>query len=297
MRHVSWNEAQAYCALGRSGACPRRRNGSAPAPASSTGRSGSGPRAPSSPIRASCADPYKDYSQPWFGTHKVLRGGEFRHARAPARPTFRNFYTPDRADVFCGFRTCALAAGIGLGGAHLLFPEQRRERLPDVLQHRRLRGRGRMDAVGLEEFGLLAEALEQVRQQRGAVAASRARRRRARRPACRLRRSSAACACRPAAPWRRFSAPARSCRRGSSSSPRPAGRAGRRCRPARGSRSRAGGVPAPCRCAPGRRPWFRPRCSRWRRYNRGARAAAAARAGPPSRCCSGMPYAADRLSP
>ena len=24
------------------------------------------------------------------------------------RPTFRNFYTPDRGDVFCGFRTCAV---------------------------------------------------------------------------------------------------------------------------------------------------------------------------------------------
>lgn len=53
-------------------------------------------------------DPYKEYSEPWFGTHKVLRGG--CHATAPRllRNTWRNFYTPDRRDVLAGFRTCAL---------------------------------------------------------------------------------------------------------------------------------------------------------------------------------------------
>ena len=52
-------------------------------------------------------DPYKEYSEPWFGDHKVLRGG--CHATAPEllRNTWRNFYTPDRRDVFAGFRTCA----------------------------------------------------------------------------------------------------------------------------------------------------------------------------------------------
>lgn len=52
-------------------------------------------------------DPYEDYSRPWFGTHRVLRGGSFSTPARLVRPTFRNFYTPDRADVFCGFRTCA----------------------------------------------------------------------------------------------------------------------------------------------------------------------------------------------
>jgi iron(II)-dependent oxidoreductase len=53
-------------------------------------------------------DPYADYSQPWFGTHKVLRGGSFASPARLLRTTWRNFYTPDRADVFAGFRTCAL---------------------------------------------------------------------------------------------------------------------------------------------------------------------------------------------
>jgi iron(II)-dependent oxidoreductase len=53
-------------------------------------------------------DPYKEYSEPWFGDHMVLRGGCFSTSPRIARGTYRNFYTPDRADVFAGFRTCAL---------------------------------------------------------------------------------------------------------------------------------------------------------------------------------------------
>ena len=53
------------------------------------------------------ADPYKEYSEPWFGNHKVLRGGCHATRAALIRNTWRNFYTPDRRDVFAGFRTCA----------------------------------------------------------------------------------------------------------------------------------------------------------------------------------------------
>ena len=52
-------------------------------------------------------DPYKEYSEPWFGTHKVLRGGSFATTRRLIRNTWRNFYAPERYDVFAGFRTCA----------------------------------------------------------------------------------------------------------------------------------------------------------------------------------------------
>jgi iron(II)-dependent oxidoreductase len=53
-------------------------------------------------------DPYKEYSQPWFGTHKVLRGGAWPTRARLIRNTWRNFYTPDRRDVWAGFRTCAV---------------------------------------------------------------------------------------------------------------------------------------------------------------------------------------------
>ncbi len=52
-------------------------------------------------------DPYREYSEPWFGTHKVLRGGSFATPARLVSNTWRNFYTPDRGDVFAGFRTCA----------------------------------------------------------------------------------------------------------------------------------------------------------------------------------------------
>lgn len=51
-------------------------------------------------------DPYREYSQPWFNTHKVLRGGAWTTQPRLLRNTWRNFYTPDRRDVWAGFRTC-----------------------------------------------------------------------------------------------------------------------------------------------------------------------------------------------
>ena len=53
-------------------------------------------------------DPYKEYSEPWFGDHRVLRGGCFVTQPRLLRPTWRNFYPPDRRDVWAGFRTCAI---------------------------------------------------------------------------------------------------------------------------------------------------------------------------------------------
>ena len=53
-------------------------------------------------------DPYAEYSEPWFGNHKVLRGGCHATSAGLIRNTWRNFYIPDRRDVFAGFRTCAL---------------------------------------------------------------------------------------------------------------------------------------------------------------------------------------------
>jgi len=52
-------------------------------------------------------DPYKEYSKPWFGTHKVLRGGCWATSSLLIHNRWRNFYTPDRRDVWAGFRTCA----------------------------------------------------------------------------------------------------------------------------------------------------------------------------------------------
>ncbi len=51
--------------------------------------------------------PYKDYSAPWFGNHRELRGGAFAtHARMHDT-RYRNFFMPQRTDVFAGFRTAS----------------------------------------------------------------------------------------------------------------------------------------------------------------------------------------------
>jgi gamma-glutamyl hercynylcysteine S-oxide synthase len=54
------------------------------------------------------AHPYRDYSEPWFGSRKVLKGActatlpIMRHAK------YRNYFTPDRTDIYAGFRTCKI---------------------------------------------------------------------------------------------------------------------------------------------------------------------------------------------
>ena len=55
------------------------------------------------------ADPYAEYSEPWFGNHRVVRGGSFASRSRLVHAGFRNFYMPARSDLFVGFRTCALA--------------------------------------------------------------------------------------------------------------------------------------------------------------------------------------------
>lgn len=52
-------------------------------------------------------DMYAEYSQTSFHTRKVLRGGCWMSSERMLRNTWRNYYTPNRRDVFAGFRTCA----------------------------------------------------------------------------------------------------------------------------------------------------------------------------------------------
>lgn len=51
--------------------------------------------------------PYRDYSEPWFGTHQVLRGASLATPPWLHDARFRNFYLPDRNDLYAGFRSCA----------------------------------------------------------------------------------------------------------------------------------------------------------------------------------------------
>jgi iron(II)-dependent oxidoreductase len=53
--------------------------------------------------------PYADYSAPWFADGRpVLRGGGWATRSRFIWNTWRNFFTPERRDVFAGFRTCGV---------------------------------------------------------------------------------------------------------------------------------------------------------------------------------------------
>lgn len=52
--------------------------------------------------------PYRDYSRPWFGTHRALKGACGATSPRMRHPKYRNFFTPGRNDIFAGFRSCAV---------------------------------------------------------------------------------------------------------------------------------------------------------------------------------------------
>jgi gamma-glutamyl hercynylcysteine S-oxide synthase len=61
------------------------------------------------PYAGFSADPYQDYSAPWFHTHRELRGGSFATDARMHHVQYRNYFEAHRNDVFAGFRTCAAA--------------------------------------------------------------------------------------------------------------------------------------------------------------------------------------------
>lgn len=60
------------------------------------------------PYAGFAADRYREYSAPSFGSRQSLRGASFATPPRLRSPHFRNFFTPERDDIFVGFRTCTL---------------------------------------------------------------------------------------------------------------------------------------------------------------------------------------------
>jgi len=109
VRHVSWHQASAYCAFaGRRLPTEAEWECAALSGLENVGHVWEWTSSTFLPYPGFLRDPYKEYSEPWFATHKVLRGASFATPPGVSHARFRNFYTPDRADMFVGFRTCAL---------------------------------------------------------------------------------------------------------------------------------------------------------------------------------------------
>ena len=63
---------------------------------------------PFAPYPGFTPHPYRDYSAPWFGGHRVLRGASHLTQPRLRHAHYRNFFLPQRNDVPAGFRTCSV---------------------------------------------------------------------------------------------------------------------------------------------------------------------------------------------
>ena len=98
VRHVSWHDANAYCAFaGRRLPTEAEWECAALSGLENVGHVWEWTASTFLPYPGFVRDPYKEYSEPWFGTHKVLRGASFATPPGVSHARFRNFYTPERA--------------------------------------------------------------------------------------------------------------------------------------------------------------------------------------------------------
>ncbi len=111
VRHVNLYEAQAYCAWAGRRLPSEAEWEFAALSGDAVFRWGDlweWTSSPFEPYPGFAPDAYREYSAPWFKTHQVLRGSSFATQPRMRSATYRNFYMPERDDIFVGFRTCSV---------------------------------------------------------------------------------------------------------------------------------------------------------------------------------------------
>jgi len=106
--HISWDDAQAYCEWA---GCrlPTEAEWDFAAhtqPDFDWGQVWEWTADTFEPFEGFKPHPYAEYSAPWFGSRKVLRGAAWATHPALRHINYRNFFTPDRRDIYAGFRVC-----------------------------------------------------------------------------------------------------------------------------------------------------------------------------------------------
>jgi EgtB-related family protein len=108
--HISWDDAQAYCAWAQC-RLPTEAEWDCAARTLANfnwGEVWEWTQDTFAPFDGFVVHPYAEYSAPWFGTRKVLRGAARATHRALRHVQYRNFFTPERCDIYSGVRTCTL---------------------------------------------------------------------------------------------------------------------------------------------------------------------------------------------